>query len=187
MPIINCDSPAELSEIVQNLLCDRGGFFAAFWAKASDIDTDATSYDEVENVVSNWAMSGGGLFHRVHMDRETAQYVSTYSEDSGLYDSIITMLLKGKTQEQTKQITAAIATCGLILHVYNNDCTQRVFGLEWDGEKLNFAVKPLSVQQHVDQGGNLTGERSSDQMTLNSKHLCAAPHATVPIESMPTA
>ncbi len=184
-PIINCDTPAALEEIIQNVLCDRGGFFAAFWAKASDIDLENSAFDEATNILSGYAMQGGGTFVRVHMDRETAQYVSTYSEDSGLYDSIITLLLKGKTAEQTRQITNAIATCGLVLHTFNNDCTERVFGIEYDGLKLNLAVSPLKVNQHIDQGGNLTGEKSSDQVQLNSKHLCAAVHGTVGIDNMP--
>lgn len=185
MPIINCDTPADLQEIIQNLLCDRGGFWAAFWAKAADVNFESSGYDAETNVLSSWAMNGGGTFKRLYMDRETSQYVSTYNEEQGLYDSVITMNFKGKTKEQTQAISTGVNTCSLVLHVFNNDCTERIFGVEFDGEGLNVSINPLKIRTHVDQGGNLTGERSADNVTLGAKHGCAAIHGTVGIDAMP--
>ena len=137
-----CVTSCALNAITTTENCNAsGGLKSAYWVKSSDVDlagmsTDPLAFDQPTEQVLLWTMLGGAVFTKLTFERKQGFYDFTFTEDTDVYEQLITLIFEGKSNANRLAFCAALSCCQIILHTFDNDCNERVIGIEWDGTLL---------------------------------------------------
>lgn len=180
-----------LDEILNPAVCnDRGGIREAYWFNVDDVDWDdmagdALKFDTTNQRILGYTMIGGATMNKLSFERKEAFYDFTYTADTDVYTLLITMLFKAKDEARRNSLQSAIACCNVGIHIYSNDGTQRVVGIDWNGDTFDGILEQLRVSRHLDSSGQLGSSRARDEMDLGGESFFAPLFAQVPVASLP--
>jgi hypothetical protein len=187
MPQIVC----ALESLVNQLGCSKHkGVFEAYWTRRTNVDftamaADALKFDASNQQVLGYTMLNSATFAQIQFDKKSAFADFTYTDANGFYEIIFQAILKGKSFARRNSLQAAIQCCDILIHIYLNDNTQRVIGVEWNGVKFSEPVELVRVGRHLDGSGQIGGADARDELDLIGQQLYAPLFATVPIASLP--
>lgn len=186
MALISC----ALDQINEVASCDRGGIRAIYWTNVANIDfdtmkADALQWDSANQEILGYTMLSSAVFNKVEFDRKTAFYEFNYSEDSDVYALLLTLGFKGKDKARRNSLQSAIKCCGIIAHIYSNDGTQRVVGIDFDGDDFNTIAERLKVGRHSDVGGQVGSSKANDEIDLVGESFFAPLFANVQEANIP--
>ena len=182
-----------LEEILNPTICnDRGGIRAAYWFERDKVDWDAmladpAQFDPVNHLILGYTMIGGAVMNKLTFERKQAFYDFTYTSDTDVYTLLITMFFKAKDSARRLKLQQAIACCDIGIHIYSNDGTQRVVGIDYNGDVIEQQLEALRVTRHLDSGGQLGTSKARDEMDLGGEAFFAPLFATVPEANLPLA
>lgn len=168
----------------------RGGLKTIYWAQYTDIDWEAMAADEyafdpATQTILSYTMVGGAEFKKLTFDRKQGLYTFTYTEDTGVYEQVITTIFEGKAVEIRNAFAAAVGCCKLIVHLFDNNCLERVIGVEWDGATFEPQVKTLRITRHLDASGEFGSSKARDEMDFGGESITAPMFAEVGEDNMP--
>lgn len=170
-----CATSCEKQDIGSDSNCNlRGGLKCAFYAKEDEIDWDTmeASFDAVTCSITDFVMMGGGIFCSLKFSKKTGTYNFTYTRDADVYEQLITMVFEGKAAANAKAICQLIGCCDLILALFDNNCTGRVVGKEWDGEGFDDPVEGVKIVRHLDAAGEFGGDKPRDEIDFGGESTC---------------
>jgi len=156
----------------------RGGVQCAFYNKYDNIDWDAMKddpalFDQANQCILGYALNADAQpFACLEFERKTSTYSATYTKDAGVYESIFTLNFKGKGKELRNALCDAIQCCRLIIHIFDNNCEERVFGVEWTKTDFVEDIEPFEIIRHLDQGGLLGSTEPGDEIDFGGESLC---------------
>lgn len=180
-----------LNAIVNQSGCnDRGGLRAFYWFEVEDVDwetmlADPLQFDEATQTILGFTMVGAATMSKVTFKREEAFYDFTYTEDTDLYEQLITLMFEGKSNPRRIALQQAIACCNIGAILYANDGSQRVIGKDYNGVVFDDVLKRLRVARHLDSSGQLSNSRSRDELDLAGKSFYAPLFANVDEADLP--
>ena len=155
MPFIDCSGTPTLQEVIQSTIACliQGGFRVAYWAKYSDVDWDNVTHTTGE--ITAYTMNSGGRFYKVESNKKDATFNSEYTEDSQFYTDQINMIFDSLANKAA--IQSALQVGCIVLHVFDNNCNEHVFGVEYNADLDAFEqpIKTLRVARHRIDGGQL--------------------------------
>ena len=163
----------------------KKGVKAAYAASGSLIDwafmqNDGTYFDQTTQQILKYKYLPGGGHVKMDFDRKSGIFNSTYTRDTGYFDTIFQMVMLGKDRVRTNAIKQYIVNCDLALHLYMNDGTQRVLGIDWDGEAFDKPILKFEVDRVLDTHGELEGDDPRDEIDFGGQLLYPALYANVP-------
>lgn len=179
-----CVTTCELNDLTSSDDCNtRGGIRLAFWAKYSDIDWEAMAaapliFNPTTQLILDYTMVGGAVFKKLEFERKAANYNFTYTSDTDLYTQVIATIFEGKDSANRNAIVEAIGCCKLILHIVDNNCQERVVGVEWDGTSFSPQITPLRITRHLDTSGVLGTDKGRDEIDFGGESLIAPLYST---------
>lgn len=183
----------QLDEILNPATCnDRGGIRALYWFEADKVDWDAMAadplqFDPATQTVLGYTMIGGATMNKLTFERKEAFYDFTFTRDADIYELLITLMFKAKDVARRNSLQSAIACCDVGLHIYTNDGTQRVVGIDWNGEMFDSIPEKLAVTRHLDSSGQLGSSRARDELDLGGESFFAPLFADVEESALPLA
>lgn len=173
-----CATSCEVADIESSDDCNiRGGLKVAYWAQYNDIDwdamtTDPAAFDPVNQCILAYTMVDGATWKKLSFDRKLGSYNFTYTEDTDLYEQVITMVFEGKSKENRNAFCKAIGCCKLVLHLFDNNCQSRVVGVEWDGQSFEPQVTTLRFGRHLDSSGEFGSTKARDEIDFTGESIC---------------
>lgn len=185
--VVSC----ELGDISTSDECKtRGGLQTVYWANYKEIDwdamaTSAVNFDPVTENILSYAMVGGATFSKLTFERKQGFYDFTFTEDADVYDQLITMIFEGKSAVNSLAFKKAIGCCKIVLHIIDNNCIERVVGVEWNGTSFQPQARTLRIVRHLDSSGQLGSSKSRDEIDLGGESLSPPLYATVTEANVP--
>lgn len=173
-----CATSCEIDDIESSDECNiRGGLKTVYWAQYGDVDwetmaADPTAFDPVNQCILSYIMNDGATFKKLTFERKQGFYDFTYTEDADVYEQIITMIFEGKSKANRNAFCKAIGCCKIILHIFDNNCLERVVGVEWDGELFEPQVKTLRIVRHLDSSGQFGSSKARDEVDFGGESVC---------------
>lgn len=186
-----CVSTCELAEISESDDCKiRGGIKTAYWAEYNDVDWgamagDATKFDTATETILGYTMTAGTKFKKLTFGRKNGFYDFTFTEDTDVYEQIITMIFEGKSNANRVAFKKSLNCCRIILHIFDNNCLERVVGVEWDGASFEPQIKTLRIGRHLDSSGQSGDSKARDEFDLTGESLFSPMFATVGEDNIP--
>jgi len=167
----------------------KKGVRRVFAAQGSLIDweamlADPTKFNPATEQIIDYAYKTGGEHVELTFERKSGQFDATYTRDTGFYDVILQMILNGKDLTRTNAIKRMIACCDLSLHIFMADGTQRVLGIDYDGEAFDKPLMKFEISRHLDSAGALEGDESRDELDFNGQLEFAPLYANVPVATL---
>ena len=176
--------------LIENDDCNqKKGIRRLFVAQRSLIDWEAmrsstTKFDPNEEVILGYTYRPGGAHYEVTFDRTTATGNATYTSDNGLYDNLLTVILRGNSAERTRQLKRWIACCDLTVHAIMANGTERVYGVEYDGEVFDQPLTRMRVSRHLDSPGQFSGDDARDELDFGGQQEFAPLFARVGTQAL---
>jgi len=186
-----CVTTCELADISTSDECNiRGGLKTVYWALYSDIDwedmaADPLQFDTATQEILGYTMVGGAVFNKLTFERKQGLYDFTYTEDTGVYEQVVTMIFEGKSVTLRNALVSTIGCCKIILHIFDNNCLERVVGVEWDGVTFEPQVKTLRITRHLDSSGEFGTAPARDELDIGGESLFAPIYAQVGETNIP--
>lgn len=186
-----CVTSCELQDIATSDECSiRGGLKTVYWAKYSDIDwsamaADPLKFDTVNQEILDYVMVGAAVFYKLTFERKQGNFNFTYTEDTDVYTQVVTMVFEGKSRDIRNAFAGTVGCCKLILHIFDNNCLERVVGVEWDGSTFEPQVKTLKMTRHLDSSGEFGTSKARDEMDIGGESLTPPLFASVGEANMP--
>lgn len=179
-----CVTTCTLADLTSSDDCNtRGGIKKAYWAKYSDIDWAAMAaaplmFNPTTQLILDYTMVGGAVFNTLTFEKKQGNYNFTFTSDADLYAQVITMIFEGKDSATRNALVASIGCCKLILHIVDNNCQERVVGVEWDGTSFTPQITPLRISRHLDTSGVLGTDKGRDEIDFGGESLIAPLYST---------
>lgn len=186
-----CVTTCELSDISYDTACNiKGGLKAAYWAKISDVDWAAIAanpllFDTTTQKLLGYTMLGGAVFHKLTFDRKQGFYNFTYTSDTDVYAQLITMIFEGKSITNRNNLVKAVSCCNLLIHLIDNNCQERIVGIEWNGTSFEPQISKLKITRHLDASGQFGTDKARDELDLGGESLTAPLYANVGETNIP--
>ena len=161
-----------------------------FVAKRSDIDwaamlADPQAFDKENGIILKYIFKPGAVgFVEIEFDRESSTWDATRTSDNGFYEVVETVILEGKSAARTKKIRNMIANCDLVCHTIMADRTERVTGVEYDGEVFDRPFQRNRIIRHQDNAGQASGDNARDELDFGGRVQYAPLYATVGTQAM---
>lgn len=176
-----CVENNQLIDLKTGIGCNiRGGIQCAFYQRYDAIDWDAMAldagaFDQTNQCINSYiAVADAEPWKCIEFERKTATYASTYTYDARVYETVINMNFRGKGKEIRNAFCQLIQSCRLVIHIFDNNCEERVFGVEWTGTDFLIDIEPFRVERHLDQGGLLGSTDPSDELDFGGESICPA-------------
>lgn len=188
-----CAVSCELTDITSSDDCNiRGGLKTVYWARYSEIDWAAivaspTHWDGANQTLLQYIMVNSATFKKLTFERKQGSYDCTYTEDTDVYEIVVTMVFEGKSAAIRNAFAKAVGCCKIVLHIFDNNCLERVIGVEWDGNTFEPQVKTLRVTRHLDSSGSFGDSKARDELDLGGESLTPPIFATVEETNIPVA
>lgn len=175
-----CIIQAEVVDLTTADDCNlKGGIKIAYWAKYSDIDwtataANATQWDAANELISGFTMIGGAVWKRIKFNKKGSNYTQSYTKDTSTYETAINLLFLGKGRDFRNAMCKAIRNCKFVVYVFDRNCGERLFGVDWDGDAFNELIEPMSITQHDDNSGEIGGDGPQDSIVIGGEADCPA-------------
>lgn len=182
----------ELLPLDDSIYCGPGGIAQLAMAKYDDIDwaamvDDPTKFDKATERILGYTMKTGKTFLNYPLaDREAARYENAFDAND-LNTVSVFLNTKGKSAANRLAIKNLTNCCNVVKHVWGNDGTQRVIGVEYNSDLEKF-IRPLreSAVTGTDGSGQVgTDTRPGDQLTLVDVQLSSPLFAEIDSEDFP--
>lgn len=186
-----CVTSCELNDIAYDTSCSiKGGLKTVYWARYSEIDwvamaASATNFDTTNQKILSYIMLGGAKFKKLTFDRKLSFYNFTFTSDADLYALLVTIIFEGKSSSNRNAFTKAIGCCDIVLHIFDNNCLERVAGVEWNGTSFEPQIKKLQIVRHLDASGQFGTDKGRDELDLGGESLTAPLFADVTEPNIP--
>jgi hypothetical protein len=184
MPFLNCDSPLLLAGYDAGQNCEEvPGFHSIFLAEYKNIDLDATTVD-ADGQITAYTMLNGETFHEFKPELGGSFFEATMGDSGDFYDVVATFLIENGSFDAKKFLDSLRDKC-LVAHLFMNNCTERVLGLEYIQGQLKRSWTPLKFRNHVDRSGQVGTSKIGNDFGLVNQQLVSPMFATVGIDSIP--
>lgn len=186
-----CVTTCATADITSSDECNlRGGMKTVYWCQYADIDwatmaADPLQFSTANQEILGYTMVGGAVFNKLTFDRKQGTYSFTYTEDAGVYEQVITMIFEGKSRDIRNAFAGAVGCCKLICHIFDNNCLERVVGVEWDGSTFEPQVKTLRMTRHADESGEFGTSVARDEMDIGGESITPPLFASVGETNIP--
>lgn len=148
---------------------------------------DPLQFTPATQTILEFEMNVAGTWKRIDFEKKAGQYTSTFTEDADTYANLISMTFDGKDNPRKLAITQAIQCCDIVALVFGNNGEQRVFGVDYNGDRFDTIVSRLRVGRHLDASGLLGTDKARDEIDLTGESLFAPLFANVVEASLPLA
>lgn len=167
----------------------KKGIRRIFVAQRSRIDwaamrANAQRFDEDGEVILGYEYLDGGAHYEVTFDRELATASATYTSDTGSYQTVVGVVLKGNSAERTRQLKRWVACCDLTVHAIMANGTERVYGVEYDGEVFDRPLQRMRITRHLDTPGQFGGDDARDEFDFGGTQEFAPLFASVGTQAL---
>lgn len=190
-----CAYACSLDDLETDDSCNTsGGIQEAYWCQYGDIDWAAIAaattpgegqlFDLTTEQVLSFPMVGDAIWKHLQPERKTSQYTFTFGEDTQVYEEEIVINFEGGSAAFRLKIKNSFKCCNLILLIIDNNCQQRLVGVEWNGTKFIPQVKTLRFGTHVDRSGELGTSKAGNDITLVGESLTPPMYANVDLTEL---
>lgn len=187
-----CTTRCEIDEILLPTECNiKGGVKSIYVARYGDIDwvameTDPQKFDNTTQTVVEWVMNLAAVFKKWEFNRKLGEFNSTYTEESGLYENLITLIFEGNDPATRLSFVKSVNCCDLIVQIFDWNCQSRIFGVSFDGSSfLEIDITPLKIVRHLDSSGAFGGDKTRNEIDLGGEAVYAPLFATMPEADVP--
>lgn len=186
MALITC----ELDGITGVAGCTKKkGVRRAFFAQSSLIDwpamlADPSKFDPAAEQVLGYTYLAGGKHVEIEYERRTGQFDATFTGDQGYYDVLFQMIMLGKDRTRTNALKRLAVCCDLSIHLFLSDGSQRVIGIDYDGEVFDRPLDKFDVARHLDSAGAFDGDDARDEIDIQGQQEFAPLFASVPVSEL---
>ena len=186
-----CVTSCALNDIAYDTSCSiKGGVKTLYWARYSEIDwaamaASATQFDQTNQKILSYTMLGTAKFKKLTFDRKSGFYNFTFTSDADVYAILITLIFEGKSSGNRNAFAKAVGCCDIIAHIFDNNCLERVVGVEWNGTAFEPQISKLKVVRHLDASGQFGTDKARDELDLGGEALIAPLYAEVTEPNMP--
>lgn len=180
-----CVTSCELNDITSAIGCNtRGGIRVVYWINYTEVDWDAMAispahFDAANYTILDYIMIGGATFRKLTFDSKTSFYEFIYTEDTGVYTQLITMIFEGKSAPNTLAFCNAVGCCNVVAHIFDNNCLARVVGPSWTGSVIGNQTKTLRIGRHGDYSGVFGDSIARDELDLTGESICPPLFSTI--------
>lgn len=186
-----CAVSCELGAISSSDDCNiRGGIKTAYWALYNEINwasmaVSGSNFDTSTQLIKDYIMVSTAKFKKLSFERKQGAYNFTYTKDSDVYTQLVTLIFEGKDNTVKNALTKAIGCCKIVFHIFDNNCIERILGVEWNGTTFDPQVVPLSITRHLDTSGEFGSSKARDEIDLGGESLMAPLYGTVGESNIP--
>jgi hypothetical protein len=188
-----CAYACTLDDLETDDSCNTsGGIQEAYWCQYGDIDWAATVaavapdqlFNPTTEVLTGFIMEGAAVWKKISPERKTSQYTFTFGEDTAVYEQEIVINFEGGSAAFRLKIKNSFKCCNLVLLIVDNNCNQRLVGVEWNGTAFIKQVKTLRFGTHVDRSGELGTSKAGNDITLVGESLVAPIYCNVDLTEL---
>lgn len=152
----------------------KGGIKVAGWTKDSNINWDATLsnpalFTAATQTLHGYAMNAGAVWNWIKFKRKGSNYTQAYTSDNSSYDINITNYFEGKGSALRNALVNALRGCKIIYHCFDNNCSSRMFGKDYDGDTFIDMIEPMIIRSHDDVSGDVGGDKPSDTVVFGGE------------------
>ena len=185
MPRFDCEDDTLLQEVIQSTIACliSGGFHTAYWTTYDQIDWANTTI--TDGVITAYAMNDGGLWYKVESDPKGATFNSEFTEENQFYTDQILMTFESLQNRQAVQ--SAIQTGCIVIHIFDNNCLEWVFGVSHINGAFQKPVKTLRVARHRMDGGQLATSLARNELDLVGESFFGPLSSTVGVDGLTVA
>ena len=181
-----CTVDCELVDITTSGDCNlTGGIKVAYWTKDASVDWAATladitpQFDTSTKIFAGFTMEGSDVWNKITFKRKGSSYASNYTSENRTYDTNITNLFEGKGSTLRNALEGSLRCCNVIYYVLDNNCDERLFGKEYDGDSFQDYIEPLKIRSHDDISGEIGGDNPSDTVVFGGEHQFPALYGNI--------
>jgi pyruvate/2-oxoglutarate dehydrogenase complex dihydrolipoamide acyltransferase (E2) component len=146
---------------------------------------DPGAFDPENGIILRYIFKTGATgFVEIEFDRESATWDATRTSDNAFYEVVETVILEGKSAARTKKIRNMIENCDLVCHTIMADRTERVTGVEYDGEVFGRPFQRNRIIRHQDNAGQAAGDNARDELDFGGRVQYAPLYANVGTQQM---
>ncbi len=185
-----CVTTCALSDIAYDSSCSiKGGLRTVYWARYSDIDWPAIlaphappalpTFDVPTQTVLGYIMIGNAKFNKLTFDRKSSFYNFTFTSDAELYSILMTIIFEGKSAANRQAFTNAVSCCDIVAHIFDNNCKERIIGVEYNGTSFEPQITKLRITRHLDSSGQFGTDKARDELDLGGESLTTPLFANV--------
>lgn len=186
-----CAYTCTLGDLETDDSCNTsGGIQEIYWCQYGDINWAATVaavepvlFNPTTEVLTGFVMQGG-VWYKVTPERKTSQYTFTFGEDTQVYEQEIVINFEGGSAAFRLKIKNSFKCCNLVLLIVDNNCNQRLVGVEWNGTAFIKQVKTVRYGTHVDRSGELGTSKAGNDVTLVGESLVAPIYCNVNLTTL---
>lgn len=169
-----------------------GGLQEAYWCQFNDVDWAGTVaaagpaqlFNPTTEILTGFIMNGPAVWKKVSPERKTSQFTFTYGEDTQVYEQEIVINFEGGSAAFRLSLKKSITCCNLVMLVIDNNCNQRLVGVEWNGTAFIKQVKTLRFGTHVDRSGELGSTKAGNDVILVGESLVAPIYCNVDLADL---
>lgn len=184
MPFLDCDSPLALAGYDAGQNCEETpGFHAIGLAEYKDIDLENSTVD-AEGKLTAYTMLNGGTFHLFKPELGLSLFEATMGDSGDFYDVVSTFAIQNGSFDAKTFIDSLRDKC-LVAHLFMNNCTERIIGLEYLQGALTRSWTPLRLRNHVDRSGQVGTSKLGNDFGLVNQQLVSPMFATVGLDTLP--
>lgn len=181
-------------DITTDTTCsDRGGLLTVFWIDQSEVDWDAmalvANYDDATHTILDWVLEVGGAFGELTFTRRNGRLDSLYTRDNGFYEVNLTNLIfQGHSASKTISLGQAIACCGIVAQIFDNNGLARVIGKEFVNGAWIDPVDNVALSRHLDTTGafGAADDKARDEIDISGSHSYPPAYSSVDLATMRT-
>ena len=188
-----CVITCQVQDITSGTDCNiRGGLKTVYWALYDDIDWatmagDPLQFDTTDQKILGYTMIGGATFSKLTFERKQGQYEFNFTEDADVYEQAITLIFEGKGFATRNAFASAVNCCKLVAHIFDNNCQERIVGVEWDGVTFEPQIKTLRITGHLDASGETGSSKARDELILGGESVSPPLYGEVTEVNIPVA
>ena len=190
--VLMCTFTCDLSALTTSDECNlSGGIQEAYWAQFGDIDWIAIAADPLkfnpttQQLIGTPTMVLGAVWKLISPERKTATYTFTWTEESDVYTQEIVLNFEGTSNAMRLAFTKSVKCCNLVLLIIDNNCQQRLVGVEWTGTKFIKQSKTLRFGTHVSTSGTKGSAKPANNVTLVGESDLDPMFANIDLTTLP--
>jgi len=187
-----CVFTCELQALVSNDDCNlSGGIQEAYWCQFGDVDwvtiaADPTKFNPTtQQLIGTPTMLLSAVWKPITPERKTAQYTFTWTEETDVYVQEIALNFEGTSNDMRLAFTKSVKCCNLVLLIIDNNCQQRLVGVEWTGVKFIKQTKTLRFGTHISRSGLKGSTKPGNDVILVGESDAEPMFANINLATLP--
>lgn len=182
--VLDCSTPIALAGYESVDDCnDVAGVTAVALTEYSSVDWDGSTI--ADGVLSAYTMNDTETFFIWETDPENTFFTSEWSEDTMMYESVLTGFLRGLDSSQRQAVLSLAGKC-LVAHLFLTNCSEVILGADQNAAGIVKPIKPLKPSRHLLASGQIgQGDRARTELEMMSRSLQPPLMSTVGLAALP--